>query len=103
MQTKLSLFKLMLVVMELVLSLCKGHPIAFISKELSPRHAAISVYDRELLVIVQAVNKWSQYLLGQRFIIRTDQRTLILWLTKLIKGVENKVVNALPGLSCLLW
>lgn len=81
----------------------EGLPIDFISKTLSPRHVAMSVYDRELLVIVQAVNKWSQYLLGQRFIIRTDQRTLILWLTKLIKGVENKVVNALPGLSCLLW
>ncbi|XP_059277948.1 uncharacterized protein LOC132032198 [Lycium ferocissimum] len=95
----------------------EGHPIAFISKTLSNRHAAMSVYDRELLAIVHAVSKWSQYLLGQRFIIRTDQKALkflmeqklhtnsqLMWLTKLMpfdyvieykKGVENKVVDAL--------
>lgn len=43
----------------------QGHSIAFISKALSPRHAAMSVDDRELLAIVHAVSKWSQYLLGQ--------------------------------------
>ncbi|XP_075098837.1 uncharacterized protein LOC142175749 [Nicotiana tabacum] len=42
----------------------EGHPIAFIIKALSPRHAALSVYDRELLAVVHAVSKWSQYLLG---------------------------------------
>ncbi|XP_019235516.1 PREDICTED: uncharacterized protein LOC109215856 [Nicotiana attenuata] len=54
----------------------EGHPIAFISKALSPKHAALSVYDRELLEMVHAVSKWSQYLLGQKFIIRTDQKAL---------------------------
>lgn len=33
----------------------EGHPIAFISKALSPRHAALSVYDRKLLAILHAV------------------------------------------------
>lgn len=55
------------------------------------------VYDMELLAIVHAVTKWSQYLLGQKFIIRTYQRALkflmeqklhtnsqLMWLTKLI-------------------
>nr|XP_009783631.1 PREDICTED: uncharacterized protein LOC104232193 [Nicotiana sylvestris] len=95
----------------------QGHPIAFIRKTLSPRHAALLVYDRELLAIVYAITKWSQYLLGQRFIIRTDQRAVkflieqklqinfqLMWLTKLMpfdyvigykKGVENKVADAL--------
>ncbi|XP_070031892.1 uncharacterized protein [Nicotiana tomentosiformis] len=35
----------------------QGHPIAFISRALSPTHAALSVYDRELLAIVHAVTK----------------------------------------------
>lgn len=35
----------------------EGHPIAFISKAFAPKHAAMSVYDRELLVIVQAITK----------------------------------------------
>ncbi|OIT33037.1 hypothetical protein A4A49_64122, partial [Nicotiana attenuata] len=54
----------------------EGHPIAFISKALSPKHATLSVYDRELLAMVHAMTKWSQYLLGQKFIIRTDQKAL---------------------------
>ncbi|XP_059301822.1 uncharacterized mitochondrial protein AtMg00860-like [Lycium ferocissimum] len=37
----------------------QGHPIAFISKALSPRHASMSVYDREFLDVVHAVSKWS--------------------------------------------
>ncbi|KAH0702597.1 hypothetical protein KY285_016875 [Solanum tuberosum] len=99
----------------------EGHPITFISKVLSPRHAALSVYDRELLAIVQVVTKWSQYLLGQKFIIRTDQKALkflmkqklhtnsqLLWLTKLMpfdyaieykRRVDNKVADALSRVS----
>lgn len=33
------------------------HPITFISKALSPKHAALSVYDRELLAIVHDATK----------------------------------------------
>ncbi|XP_070036260.1 uncharacterized protein [Nicotiana tomentosiformis] len=75
----------------------QGHHIAFISRALSPRHAALSVYKRELLTIVHVVTKWSQYLLGQKFIIRTDHKALkflieqklhknsqLMWLTKLM-------------------
>ena len=104
-----------------VILMQEGHPIAFISKALSPRHAALSVYDRELLAIVQAETKWSHYLLGQKFIITTDQKALkflmeqklhtnsqLLWLTKLMpfyyaieykKGVDNKVADALSRVS----
>lgn len=99
----------------------EGHPIAFISKALSTRHAAMSVYDRELLAIVHAVTNWSQYLLGQKFVIRTDQKALkflmeqqlhtnsqLLWLTKLLpfdytieykQGVKNKVADGLSSMS----
>lgn len=52
----------------------EGHPIAFISKSLSPKNRALSLYDRELLAIVQAVTKWSQYLLGQKFTIKLIKR-----------------------------
>ncbi|XP_070035135.1 uncharacterized protein [Nicotiana tomentosiformis] len=53
-----------------------GYPIAFISKVLSPRHLALSVYERELLALVFALTKWSHYLLGQYFIVKTDQKAL---------------------------
>lgn len=47
----------------------EGHPLAFMSKALSHKHVALSVYDRELLAIVHVVAKWSQYLPGQKFVI----------------------------------
>lgn len=34
------------------------HPIAYISKSLGPRQQALSIYERELLAIVYAVQKW---------------------------------------------
>ena len=49
---------------------------AFISKSLGPKWQNLSVYEKELLAIVTAVQKWEQYLLGGHFIIRTDQKSL---------------------------
>lgn len=94
-----------------------GHPIAFISKTLGPRWKSLSVYEKELLAIVFAVQRWEQYLSGSHFIIKTDQKSLKwlleqkistpfqqFWLSKLLgfdyeiqykKGVDNVVADAL--------
>lgn len=50
------------------------HSIAFYGHKLSKRLQQASVYVRELHAITSAVGKWRQYLLGSRFIIRTDQK-----------------------------
>ncbi|MCH81746.1 Ty-3/gypsy retroelement polyprotein [Trifolium medium] len=52
------------------------HPIAYISKSLGPRQQALSVYERELLAIVYAVQKWGSYLSHAPFVIKTDQRSI---------------------------
>ena len=52
------------------------HPLAFFSKKLGPRRKVASTYHKELYAIVEAVQKWRQYLLGREFIIRTDQKSL---------------------------
>ncbi|XP_022024279.1 uncharacterized protein LOC110924592 [Helianthus annuus] len=99
----------------------KGHPIAYISKALSPRHMSLSTYERELLAIIYVVQKWQPYLAHAHFVIKTDQHSLKYlldskistpfqqrWLSKLMgfnfeimykKGVDNKVADALSRVN----
>jgi hypothetical protein len=77
----------------------------------------LSTYEKELLSLVKAIQKWRPYLLGQSFKVKTDQQSLKvlleqkigtttqqLWISKLLgydfvieykKGKENRVVDAL--------
>ncbi|GKB16046.1 putative mitochondrial protein [Tanacetum coccineum] len=95
----------------------QGHPIAFLSKTLAPRHKGLSTYKKELWAMVYALEKWIGYLLDRHFKIKTDHFSLkylmeqrlttpfqIKWLPKLLgydyevlykKGSENVVADAL--------
>ena len=37
-----------------------GHPIAFVSKALGPRNQALSIYEKEYLAILMAIDHWRQ-------------------------------------------
>ncbi|XP_039047295.1 uncharacterized protein LOC120187712 [Hibiscus syriacus] len=54
----------------------EGKPLAYFSQKLSPRMQSASTYNREMFAITQAVGNWRQYLVGRKFIIITDQRSL---------------------------
>lgn len=62
-----------------------SHPIAYYSPQLSPRLQQSSTYQREMYAITQAVSKWRQYLLGNRFTIITDQQSL--------KSITSQVIQ----------
>ena len=53
-----------------------SHPLAFISKPLSPRNQGLTVYEKEYLAILMAVNHWRHYLLQAEFVIHTDHQSL---------------------------
>nr|GFA13793.1 Ty3/gypsy retrotransposon protein [Tanacetum cinerariifolium] len=64
-------------------------PIAFFSKKLSPRMRSSSTYIRELFAITEAVKRWHHYLLGRKFCIFTDQRSLKHLLTQVVQSPEQ--------------
>ena len=53
-----------------------GQPIAFLSKALSQPHRSLSIYEKEFLALIMAVERWRPYLQLQEFIIKTDHKSL---------------------------
>jgi hypothetical protein len=71
--------------------LCQGgHPICYYSRKFCPRMQQSSTYVRELCAITSAVKKWRPYLLGRKFVIHTDQRSLRELMTQIIQTPEQQ-------------
>lgn len=97
------------------------HPLAYVSKALGPKTSTLSVYEKEYLAILLAVEHWRPYLQMKEFVIKTDHKSLTNlnehrlhtnWkhkaLTKLMglqykiiykKGVDNGVADALSRMT----
>jgi hypothetical protein len=54
----------------------QGRPIAFLSQALQGNQLLLSTYEKEILALVMAVQKWRPYLLGRHFVVRSDQHSL---------------------------
>jgi transposase InsO family protein len=51
-------------------------PVAYMSRKLNAAEQNYSVHERELLAVVDSLREWRSYLLGHRFIVKTDHRPL---------------------------
>jgi len=54
----------------------QGKPVAFISWALGVTKLSWSTYAKEMLAIIEAIRLWRPYLLGKKFFIQTDHRSL---------------------------
>jgi hypothetical protein len=94
-----------------------GHPIVFESRKLDESERLYPIYDKEMLAIMHALTKFRQYLVGSRFVVKTDHNSLKYfldqkdlserqqkWVSKIqafdfdieyVKGKRNVVADAL--------
>lgn len=75
-------------------------PVAFLSKALGPTQQKLSIYEKEFLALIMAVEKWRQYLQRHEFVIRTDHKSLS-YLTEqnLHSEMQRKAMTRLMGLQ----
>lgn len=77
-----------------------NHLVAYLSKHLCPRIQALSVYEKECLAILMAIEKWRPYLQHNKFLIRTNHKSL-LHLTKqrVTSKIQHKAMVKLMDLD----
>ena len=68
----------------------QGKPVAYMSRALGVTKKSWLTYAKEMLAIVEAIRTWRPYLLGQKFYIQTDQRSLKYLLEQRITTPEQQ-------------
>jgi hypothetical protein len=51
-------------------------PVAYMSRNINAAEQNYSVHERDLLSVVDSLRDWRPYLLGHKFVMRTDHRPL---------------------------
>jgi hypothetical protein len=78
----------------------RGYPLAYVSRALGPHNRGLSVYEKEYLSILLAIQQWRPSLQLAEFIIRTDHKNLThLMDQRLHTDWQRKVLTKLMGLQ----
>lgn len=77
-----------------------GHPIAYLSKALGVKNQRLSIYEKEFLAVMMAVDKWRAYLQRAPFVIVTDHKSLChLGDQQLETELQRKAMSKMVGLQ----
>jgi hypothetical protein len=77
-----------------------SRPLPFLSKALGPSHQHLSIYEKEFLALIMAIEKWRSYLQRQEFTIRTDHKSpSYLSQQNLQSDLQRKAMTRLMGLK----
>jgi hypothetical protein len=77
-----------------------GHPLAFLGKALSVQHKALSIYEKEFLALIMAVERWRPYLQRGKFLIKTGHHTLTYLEEQTLQSeMQRKAMARLMGLQ----
>ena len=60
----------------------EGHPIAFESRKLSETERRYTAHEKELLAVLHCLRTWRHYLLGSKFVVKTDNTAVSHFLTQ---------------------
>lgn len=78
----------------------KGRPIAYFSKVLALKHMGKSIYEKEYMALLNAVDKWRHYLQFKHFVVRTDHYSLRYLLEQRVtSSIQQKGLTILIGLD----
>jgi len=78
----------------------EGCPIAFMSQKLTLTAQGKFVYEKELMAIGFSIQKWWHYLLGKKFTVFTDQKSLKFLLEqRVVEEGQHKWLSKLMGYS----
>jgi hypothetical protein len=75
------------------------HPVAYLSKPLGATHLGLSIYDKEFLALLMAIERWRPYLQRAEFLIRTDHHSLCYLDDQTLQSpLQKKAMARLMGL-----
>lgn len=78
----------------------QNHPIAYMSKALGQMNQKLSIYEKEFLAVIMAVDKWRQYLQRGPFLILTDHKSLTNLNDQVLTSeLQKKAMAKLVGLQ----
>jgi hypothetical protein len=77
----------------------QGHPVAYMSKALGVKNSKLSIYEKEFMAVIMAIDKWHSYLQRGPFTILTDHQSFISLIDQQLTTKLQKKVMYIFGRS----